>query len=94
MALEIQRTYRKHTPLELTNAVLAFNGIATRNFNTFPGEAWGRSVKWLDAETRQPIALKVAREQFSAGRKVLYTSKGYTAYVIFDVNGRTPNKAK
>ena len=27
-------------------------------------------------------------------RKVLYTSKGYMAYVIFDVNGRTPNKAK
>lgn len=77
---------------ELTFAVLAFNGLAIRNFSAFPGDVWGRSAKWFDAETRQSVALKVARDQFRNGRKVLYASKGYQAYVIFDSEGRKPNK--
>lgn len=79
---------------ELTHAVVAFNGIATRNFRSFPGDVWGRAAKWLDASTYQPISMKLTRKQFEEGNKVLYTSKGYTAFVIFDANGRIPNKSK
>lgn len=80
--------------MEVTYAIFAFNGIAVRNFKSFPGDAWGRTARWLDNETQQPISSKEARRRFEAGEKVLYTSKGYAAYVTFDANGRTPTRSR
>lgn len=80
--------------MEITHAIFAFNGIAVRNFKTFPGDVWGRAARWLDNETQQPISSKEARRRFEAGQQVLYTSKGYAAFVILDPNGRTPTKSR
>ena len=80
--------------MELTNAIFAFNGIATRKFSAFPGDVWGRTVRWLDSTTQQPITAKVARQRFERGEHVLYTSKGYTAFVAYDLAGRTPTRSR
>ena len=81
--------------MEITYAVIAFNGIATREFNTFPGDIWTRSTKWVNRETKEYMTKKEAKRQFEAGEKVLYHTKdGYTAYVVYSPTGRTPTRSK
>lgn len=79
----------------ITYAVLAFNGIATREFNTFPGGIWTRSTKWVNHETKEYMPTKEAKRRFEAGEKVLYHTKdGYAAYVVYSETGRTPTRSK